>query len=82
MRINAAAYTVQADAFAPSAPRLWSEKASSILSGGSFLDTMPDGKRFIVVLDATYATLAQRETHVTFLLNFADWLRHAVPAAK
>jgi hypothetical protein len=50
-----------------------------MLVGGGNL--MPDGKRFILELPAS-ETSTTRQTHVTFLLNFADYLRRRVPASK
>jgi hypothetical protein len=43
---------------------------------------MPDGKRFVVELAPSSANSAERQTHVTFLLNFTDELRRKVPASK
>jgi serine/threonine-protein kinase len=73
-----ASYTAKGDAFAAGQPRRWSEKLPPFLA----LDLMPDGKRFIAILPTSAGTTADRPTHVTFLLNFADELRRRVPAGN
>jgi serine/threonine-protein kinase len=73
-----ASYTAKGDAFAPGQPRRWSEKLPPFFA----LDLMPDDKRFIAVLPSSAGSTADRPTHVTFLLNFADELRRRVPAGN
>jgi Tol biopolymer transport system component len=71
--IMVAPYTVRGDSFAAGQPRPWSQKALSIVLNG--FDFAPDGKRAVVVMPTPGASTADRPTHVTFLLNFADELR-------
>jgi hypothetical protein len=80
-RIWVLPYTAKGDSFAPGRPRLRSENAPVIAIFGD-LDLMPDGKRFIAVMPSSAATPAERPTHVTFLLNFADELRRRAPQRK
>jgi serine/threonine-protein kinase len=76
-----ASYTANGDAFVPGQPRRWSERLPQLLTI-SAPDLMADGKRFIAVLPSSAGTSADRPTHVTFLLNFADELRRRVPAGN
>jgi serine/threonine-protein kinase len=77
--IGVASYTVNGDSFAASQPRVWSEKAPPLPANP---DLMPDGKHFVVLLPPSSANTTERQTHVTFLLNFSDELRRKVPAGK
>jgi serine/threonine-protein kinase len=72
-------YSVKGDSFSAGQPRHWSEKA---FPAGPTFDLSPDGKRFALVMPAATATPAERPTHVTFLLSFADELQRKVPVAK
>ena len=77
-RLMVVDYTVNADSFVHGRPRVWSERR---LSPGNYMDLAPDGKRFVgfPVLEA----LAQKDLgHVTFLLNFFDYLRQRVPVGS
>jgi serine/threonine-protein kinase len=74
-----ASYTTKGDAFAPGQPRRWSEMLPQFVAPP---DLMPDGKRFIAVLPTSAGTAADRPTHVTFLLNFAEELQRRVPAGN
>jgi Tol biopolymer transport system component len=76
-----ASYTAKGDTFAPGQPRRWSEKMPQLFRV-SPPDLMPDAKRFIAVLPSSAGSTADRPTHVTFLLNFADELRRRVPAGN
>ena len=76
--LMAAPYTVKGDSFDAGQPRLWSQKPLSV-APNSF-DVAPDGKRALVVIPAPGAASAERPTHVTFLLNFADELRRRTAA--
>ena len=78
-RSRVASYTVSGDSFAASQPRLWSEKQPPLPTAP---DLMPDGKRFVVLLPPSAANSAERQTHVTFLLNFSDELRRRTAAAR
>jgi serine/threonine-protein kinase len=70
-------YSVRGDSFEAGQPRRWSEKVVEYPNGG--FDLTADGKRAAVVTPASGANPADSQTHVMFLLNFADELRHKVP---
>ena len=76
-RIMVTTCRVQGDSFVPDKPRIWSSAGivgSSSLAWG--LDLAPDGKRFAVIPKSAGSA---EEPHVTFLLNFFDYLRRQVP---
>ena len=73
-RIWVARYTINGDSFSADKPRLWSEKAPSAQINN--LALMPDGKHFVAVMPTSSA---EKQTHVTFLLNFSDELRRRTP---
>ena len=68
-------YSISDDSFAAGQPRPWSEKAVPPFAD---FDLAPDGKRLAAVMSTADAS-AERLTHVTFLLNFADELRRKLP---
>ena len=76
-RIMMVDYTVQGDSFVAGQPRPWSEQL--VLNLGSppvyTYDVAPDGKRLAVVLYPDGTADEKPITHVTFLINFADYLR-------
>ena len=77
-----ATYTTIGDSFVASQARLWSEKWPHTVTALTVEpDLMPDGKHFLVVLPTSEAS-TERQTHVTFLLNFADELRRRFGAGK
>lgn len=75
-RIQVAPYTVNGDSFVASQPRIWSEKAPQLFYRP---DLMPDGKRFVIAFNSSVANAALGQTHVTFLINFADELQRKFP---
>jgi Tol biopolymer transport system component len=76
IELMVASYTARGDSFAASQAHPWSPKAlQALLLSGYGFDIAPDGKRSVVVMPAPGAVAADRPTHVTFLLNFADELR-------
>jgi hypothetical protein len=81
-RVMVVDYTARGDSFVAGQPQPWSEK--SLLNLGSppvyTYDLAPAGKRFAVVLYPDGTADEKPVTHVTFLLNFFDELRHRVPA--
>ncbi len=81
-RIMVASYAVKNDSFAPDKPRLWS--GARILDPGrgiaaSTLDLAPDGKRFAITPMPEGVGEQKGSGHVTFLLNFFDYLQRRVP---
>jgi hypothetical protein len=76
-----ASYKVVGDEFVVGQLRPWSEKPLT-LSSTSPPELMPDGKHAILVLPAESAAPAAKQTHVTFLLNFADELKRRAAAEK
>jgi eukaryotic-like serine/threonine-protein kinase len=82
-RIMVAAYTAKADSFVPDKPRVWSGKqlANMGLTSSNY-DLAPDGKRIAALMSAETPEAQQSQSHVIFLLNFADELQRKVPAGK
>jgi len=72
----AASYTANGEAFVAGKPRLWVGKKDL----GQAFDLAPDGKHFAVL----QAEVSEQKgpQHVTFLLNFFDYLRQRVPTGK
>ena len=83
-RIMVANYTVKGDSFAAEKPRLWSDKKLADFGpvGIGNYDLAPDGKRIAALMPAESAEAQPAQSHVVFLMNFADELRRRVPAAK
>ena len=71
-------YTVEADSFRASKPRLWTTERILAPSGAYNMDVAPDGKRLI----GFPVPVADGETlnHMTFLFNFVDEIRRRAPA--
>ena len=78
-RIMVADYSTQGEAFAFSKPRVWSEKRTLFGGPMSGCDLAPDDKRFAVMLYPDGSVEQKPVTHVTFLLNFFDYLKGRVP---
>ncbi len=79
-RSMVASYTAKADSFVAGKPQVWSEKRLLEATGAvSFHDLAPDGKHFAVALNADGTAEQKPRTHLTFLLNFADYLRQRIP---
>jgi serine/threonine-protein kinase len=83
-KMMAAGYSVNGDSFSPEKPRVWSDKRliPSLATVGVSYDIAPDGKRFAVLLGEDGTAQEKPITHVTFLLNFFDYLRQRVPVTK
>jgi serine/threonine-protein kinase len=81
-RIMVVNYSTKGDAFVFGKPRVWSEKR--IFFGGpmSGCDLAPDDKRFAVMLYPDGSVEQKPVTHVTFLLNFFDYLKQRVPGGR
>jgi hypothetical protein len=77
----AASYTAKGDSFAAGKPRVWTETRLRSLGTLSNYDLSPDGKRLAAFV-ADDASGDKPPTHLTFLLNFFDELRHRAPAGK
>lgn len=79
-RIMVATYGAKTDSFVPEKPRLWSDKRLADLgpTRGTNFDLAPDGKRVAALVPVE----TPQQSHVTFLLNFADELQRKVPAGK
>jgi len=77
-RIWVTTYTATADSFAPSQPRLWSEK-SPVLQ--FFPDPAPTGKRFLAILPKALGADQKAPNHAVFLLNFFDEVRRRTAPA-
>ena len=82
--IMAASYIVKGDSFVPDKPRVWSEKPLANTGFSGYYDLAPDGKRIAAFMRAGRASGEdkQAQSHVIFLLNFADELRRRVPEGK
>jgi len=77
-RIMVTDYTVQADSFTATKPRVWSERPVLLPNFIRVLDLHPDGKRF-AVFPRPEMTESKGNLHVTFLLNFSDELHRRAP---
>jgi serine/threonine-protein kinase len=78
-QIMMAPYTVQGDSFVPEKPRRWSEKSLAAIGTSGNYDLAPDGKRILALLRVDSPEARKAQNHVTFLLNFFDYLRQRVP---
>jgi Tol biopolymer transport system component len=76
-----APYKVVGDEFVPGQLRPWSEHPLA-LNSVSPPELMPDLKHVILVRAAEAEGPAAKQTHVTFLLNFADELKRRAAAEK
>jgi serine/threonine protein kinase len=81
-RIMVASYTVQGESFVPDKPRLWSDKRLANIGMVRNYDLAPDGKRVLAMMPAEGADAQVSQSHVIFLMNFADELRRRVPVAS
>jgi serine/threonine-protein kinase len=83
-RIMAANYSVHGNSFVPDKPHEWSDKQAlpGLSPVTSTYDVAPDGKSFAAVLYEDGTAQEKPVTHVTFLLNFFDYLRQRVPVNK
>jgi serine/threonine-protein kinase len=79
-QIMVASYTVQGDSFVPEKPRIWWGGKRLAAAGPVTYDVAPDGKRILALMPAESAEGQKAQDHVTFLLNFFDYLRQRVPA--
>jgi hypothetical protein len=80
-RIMVVEYSVDGDSFIVGKRRLWSDRR--LLYAGSInLALHPDGKRFAVFESPKTPESERNTVHVTFLLNFFDYLRRRIPTAK
>jgi serine/threonine-protein kinase len=78
-QIMMAPYTVAGDSFVPEKPRRWSEKSLAATGTVGNYDLAPDGKRVVALLPVESPEARKAQNHVTFLLNFFDYLRQRVP---
>ena len=77
-RPQVAGYKAQGNSFVAGQPRPWAKKWPALQNPVAL---MPDGKRFVAVISGSQGN-PEPQTHVDFLLNFADELRRRIPAAK
>jgi hypothetical protein len=71
-------YKAQSNSFVVGQPRPWAKKWPTLPNPPAL---MPDGKRFVAVISGSQGN-PEPQTHVDFLLNFADELQRRIPAAK
>ncbi|MEO8096800.1 MAG: protein kinase [Acidobacteriota bacterium] len=76
-KIQAASYTVDADAFSVRAPRVWSPTAVRRKEVQQSFDVFPDGKRAVVFPRETVQETGGN-LHATLVLNFFDEVRRRV----
>ena len=83
-RMMAAGYSASGDSFIPDKPQVWSERRllPSLSPVLQTYDVASDGQRFAAVLYEDGTAQEKPITHVTFLLNFFDYLRQRVPLTK
>lgn len=82
-QIMMASYDAKGDSFSAGQPRLFggSEKGAGVFAPATGFDISSDGKRILGMLPVSGAA-AGPETHISFLINYADELRRKVPADK
>ena len=74
-------YTIKGDAFASDPPHKFADKKlASLASNGSY-DVAPDG-RIVGLFSAEDEGASRAQSHVTFLINFADEIRRKVGTGK
>ena len=84
-QIMVADYRVEGGSFVAGKPRVWIQRALSVLSlqpllrAGGTWDIAPDGKRAIATASPEGKAL---DFHLTFLLNFTDELRRRLTLGK
>jgi serine/threonine-protein kinase len=81
-QVMVAGYTVKGDSFLVDKPRVWSGNRLANLAGIANFDLAPDGKRIVALMPVETPEAQQAQTHVIFLLNFADELQRKLPAGK
>ncbi len=77
--IMVAPYTVNGESFEPGKPRQWSDArvATATPLPNNTYDLAPDGKRFVVIPAPVTAARGERvNLHMTFLLNFFDFMKN------
>ena len=73
-------YRVNGDSFISDPPRPFSEKRLLGLANGSY-DIVGDGERIVGLFPAEEQG-SEAQSHVTFLLNFADEIRRRVGTGR
>jgi serine/threonine-protein kinase len=81
-QVMVAGYTVQGDSIVVDKPRMWSGNRLANLGGIANFDLALDGKRIAALMPVETTEAQQGQTHVIFLLNFADELQRKVPAGR
>jgi serine/threonine-protein kinase len=81
-QIMMTSYAVKGDAFVADPPHLWSEKRLFNIPANGTYDVAPDGKRIVGVFAAEIPGSERAQSHVTFLVNFADEIRRRVGAGR
>jgi len=81
-RIMVAAYVAKSDSFIPDKPRVWSDRRPANLGLIANYDVAPDGKRIAALMPAETPEAQQAQSHVIFLMNFADELQRREPTGK
>lgn len=78
-----ASYDVKGHSFSAGQPHPFasSQKTAEVFVPGTGFDISPDGKRVFGMMPVSGAPFAP-ETHVSFLINYADELRRKVPPDK
>ncbi len=74
-------YTAKGEAFAAGKPRIWAAVRLRFLTIYDNNDIAPDGKRLAATL-ADDSGGEKPQTHLTFLLTFADELQRRAPAIR
>jgi serine/threonine-protein kinase len=80
-RIMVVEYSLDGDSFIPGKRRLWSDRRL-LYAGTRNLALHPDGKHFAVFEPPKTPESERNTVHVTFLLNFFDYLRRRIPTGK
>ncbi len=80
-QVMVAPYSIKGDAFAADAPRKFADKKLALMSANGSYDVAPDG-RIVGLFPAEDEGSARAQSHVTFLINFADEIRRRVGTGK
>jgi serine/threonine-protein kinase len=78
-RLMAVPYTANGDAFVAGTERMWWDGQIRVANAGRNYDVTRDGKRTVVVQDASAASGAKTPGQITVLLNFYDELLRKIP---
>jgi hypothetical protein len=80
-QVMLARYTIQGDSFVADPPRKFADKKLALVTANGSYDLAPDG-RIVGLFPAEDEAANRSQSHVTFLINFADEIRRRVGTGK